>query len=160
MHISASRYQYEVDTFVWNFLLPIVAVGLSMTSIFTMMSDQLLGTGPMLKMMVLMPQVMGSATVFALQLALMIGIHVLASPSSYRVKSNIVLGVALVQFLCVCHNFTVFIKLLPDLASNDLRQIDYFYWVLSVGLGFWLVLAMSNYVGKVRGFWPPRAETE
>lgn len=150
MQITRERYKYEVDTFVCNFLLLVVAVGLSVTSVFTMMSDEFLGTTQSMKMYLLMPQVIGSSTVFVLQLVLMIGVHALTDKNNYATKSNIVLGVALMQFLCVVHNYMDFTKLLPDLDSLVLRQIDYFYWVLAYGLGIWLLVGMASYLYKVR----------
>lgn len=148
--ISRERYHYEVQTFVWDFLLLVVALGLSITTIFTMMSDQFLGVSGLEKMNVLMPMLKGSTIAFGLQLVLMVGVHGLTTEDNYRVKSNVVLTIAVAQFFCVLHNYVYFLRLMPSGSWPDLKQIECFYWLLSVALGIWLVTRFWVYLYRVR----------
>lgn len=150
LRVTRERFKLEVDAFVWDFLFKIVSITTAIFLVFTIESDQLLGTAKFLKHEVLGAQLISVGAIFALQIGLMLGIHAPDS-DNYALKSKILLWVAVGQALCTFFSFVVFLQLLPPIRP-DMRQIDYFYVILTAGVVMWDIWAFVGYFVKTLGY--------
>lgn len=151
---TPTRYKFEVQTFVWDFLFRVVVISQVMLLTFTAMSDQLLGVSRHLKLDVLVPELAAAAVIFILQVAVMTITHGVVDNSNYRTKGRVVFGVAVGQFLCVLFGIVAFTHLMnPEIDS----QIQIFYWVLAGGIFVWDLFWFVKYLSDVL-FYDPAAE--
>ena len=144
--ITQDRYEYEVRTFVWDFLFRVVVVSLTMTTLFTAMADDFLGLSAIAKSRFLIPQLGLTATVFILQVGIMMIIHAVVAPGNYRKKSQVVFGVACFQFICVVLSLLIFVMMLDP---HPRSQIQIFHWVLLLGLIGWDAMWFGKYAFDV-----------
>jgi|KBSMisStaDraftv2_1062788.scaffolds.fasta_scaffold1267521_1 hypothetical protein len=153
-YVSQAQYKSEVDSYVWDFLVKVVAFGLIIMDVFTMMSDELLGVTQGHKWQILEPQLYGSGAIFLLQVSLMLGIHT-TSPKNYVGKRTVIAIVACMQFLCLLFNFMIFTGLLQQ-DFDVLRQIDIFYWLLTFGYAGWGLYWFICFMARILFPDPPK----
>lgn len=147
MQITQTRYKYEVETFVWDFLLRVVVTTLLILNVFTGMSDQFLGLSPMVKCNYLVPVLGITAAVFVLQVGIMMVMHGVVSPEDYRNKSRVVFTVACLQFLCALFGLFIFVSMLD---SHPRSSTQIFYWLVALGLAAWNSVWFVKYVFDIQ----------